>query len=40
MQIFFGASLPTNDKPIGDKHNSPQVWIKYKSTNHFMANKP
>ena len=36
----FGDSFPTNDKPIGDKHNSAQVWIKYNKINHLMANKP
>ena len=26
----MGANLATKDKPIGDKHNSPQVCNKYK----------
>ena len=36
----FGANLPTKDNPIGDKHNSPIVWIKYNSINHLIANNP
>ena len=31
---FFGANFVTNDNPIGDKHNSAIVIIKYANTNH------
>ena len=33
---FTGANLFTIDKPIGDKHNSPKVWIVYKLTNQII----
>ena len=29
-----GASFDTNDSPIGDKHNSDNVIIKYTRINH------
>lgn len=29
-----GASFVTNDKPIGDKHNSASVAQRYVRTNH------
>ena len=31
---FLGANFVTRDKPIGDKHNSAIVIIKYAKTNH------
>src|SRR5215212_12198647 len=31
-----GANLFTNDKPIGDKHNSPQVCKKYIPVSHII----
>ncbi len=33
---FTGDNLFTNDKPIGDKHSSPQVWKAYIPTNQIM----
>ena len=32
--ILGGESLETNDKPIGDKHNSPTVITPYDAINH------
>jgi len=31
---FLGASLDTRDKPIGDRHSSAMVIIKYATTSH------
>ena len=33
----FGDNLPTNDKPIGDKQNSAQVFNKYNNISHLTA---